>query len=238
MITFILAALGAISMIVFLIFRTKNGGIFPAMLKTITSLFFVATAATAVIENYSINGSTSVALLTSMAIVIIGLTCGLIGDLTLDLKVTYLNINIRQSDKYTFAGMSAFGVGHVMYIVAVSLLYGFSAWTLLTAVGATALIFGTSIFLMKMNFGKFIIPSITYGFLLTMFLSVTIAAGIISGFSTTIVMMIIGAGLFLLSDLVLSMTYFVGCDGRPMIIVNHVLYYAAQFLIAISLLYM
>ena len=57
-----------------------------------------------------------------------------------------------------------------------------------------------------------------------------------------------GAILFVLSDMVLSMTYFsktadyerkgmLNPESRLMIIVNHATYYLAQFLIALSLLY-
>ena len=51
-------------------------------------------------------------------------------------------------------------------------------------------------------------------------------------------MLVTGAALFLASDLVLSMTYFDGNDSRVMISVNHVLYYGAQFAIALSLYYL
>jgi len=47
----------------------------------------------------------------------------------------------------------------------------------------------------------------------------------------------IGALLFLLSDLVLSGTYFGTGKRRPVdVILNHILYYAGQFLIAGSVL--
>jgi len=52
-----------------------------------------------------------------------------------------------------------------------------------------------------------------------------------------LILFLIGSILFLLSDLVLSMTYFDGKDSKIMIIINHVLYYAAQFSIAVAVLY-
>ena len=133
--------------------------------------------------------------------------------------------------------MAAFGIGHILYIVAVSLFFAFSPWTILIAAGATAAIFSISIFVLKMNFGKFLIPSISYAFLLTLFIASAVAAGILTGFSVTIILLIVGAALFLASDLVLSMTYFDGNESRFMIILNHALYYAAQFLIALSVYY-
>jgi len=237
MTTYILLVVGAIFLTLFLSFRTKDGGILPAALKTVTSFFFVATAVAAVIGNYSLTGSMNANKLLFMGLVVLGLVCGLIGDLTLDLKITYRDSNMRHSDLYTYFGMAAFGIGHILYIVAVAIYYGFSAWTILIAAGATAAIFCVSIFLLKMSFGKFLIPSVLYAFLLTLFMASAIAAGIKSGFSLTNVLLSIGAGLFLLSDLVLSMIYFDGNDSRAMIVVNHVQYYAAQFLIALSLFY-
>ena len=108
---------------------------------------------------------------------------------------------------------------------------------MLIAAALTALIFTVSLFLMKMQFGKFLIPSIIYAFLLTLFLACTIIAGFLTAFTVPIIMLVVGAGLFLLSDLVLSMIYFDGHESNALVIINHVLYYAAQFLIALSIYY-
>ena len=239
MLTYILLALGAISLTFFLLFRTKEGGIIPAALKTLTSLIFVAVAVSGVVNNYIVTGygSQTISKLTFSGLVILGLVSGLIGDLTLDLKVTYQTLNIHHSDIYTFFGMTAFAVGHIFYIIAVALFFDFSAWTILIAAFVTAAIFAVSIFLLKMKFMKFLIPAVLYTFLLTLFLSGTIAAGIMTGFTVALLLLAIGSGAFLLSDLVLSMTYFNGSESRVLIIINHVLYYAAQFLIALSVYY-
>lgn len=237
MLTYILLVLGGLFLTLFLLFRTKEGGILPAALKTITSLLFVATAVSGVINNYIVTGVVGVSKLTFFGLVILGLVCGLIGDLTLDLKITYQSTNLRHSDLYTFFGMAAFGVGHILYIAAVSTFFGFSGWSILIAVAATALIFTVSLFLLKMQFGKFLIPSIIYALLLTLFLACTIVGGMVSGFTLPVILLVVGAALFLLSDLVLSMIYFDGNESRVMIVINHVLYYAAQFLIALSLYY-
>ncbi|HCJ01832.1 MAG TPA: hypothetical protein DHV31_02950 [Clostridiales bacterium] len=236
MLTYILLALGAISLTFFLLFRTKEGGIIPAALKTLTSLLFVATAVSGLIYNHIIT-CTSTSKLLFGGLVILGLVCGLIGDLTLDLKVTYQTLNIRHSDLYTFFGMIAFAIGHIFFITAVALFFDFSAWTILIAAGVTAAIFAISIFLLKMKFGKFLIPAVAYTFLLTLFFAGTIAAGIITGFSVALILLAIGSALFLLSDMVLSMTYFNANESRILIVINHVLYYAAQFLIALSIYY-
>ena len=237
MTTYILLVLGGLFLTLFLLFRTKEGGILPAALKTITSLLFVATAISGAIYNYIVTGNINATKMTFMGMIILGLVCGLIGDLTLDLKITYQATNLRHSDLYTFFGMAAFGIGHILYIIAIAIFFGFSGWSVLIAVAVTALIFTVSLFLLKMQFGKFLIPSAVYALLLTLFLACTIVAGILTAFTLPVILLIVGAGLFLLSDLVLSMIYFDGNEARVLIIANHVLYYAAQFLIALSLYY-
>ena len=236
MITYVLLVLGGLFLTLFLLFRDKNGGFLPTALKTVTSMLFVATAVSGVINNYIVTGTLGVTKLTFYGLVLLGLTCGVIGDLTLDLKIVYKN-NPRHNDLFTFFGMAAFGIGHVLYIVAVAIYFGFSAWSILIAAALTAVIFTVSLFLLKMQFGKFLIPSIVYALLLTLFLASTVVAGIFTAFTLPVILLIVGAALFLLSDLVLSMIYFEGNEARVLIVVNHVLYYAAQFLIALSLYY-
>ena len=236
MITYVLLVLGGLFLTLFLLFRDKNGGFLPTALKTVTSMLFVATAVSGVINNYIVTGTLGVTKLTFYGLVLLGLTCGVIVDLTLDLKIVYKN-NPRHNDLFTFFGMAAFGIGHVLYIVAVAIYFGFSAWSILIAAALTAVIFTVSLFLLKMQFGKFLIPSIVYALLLTLFLAGTVVAGIFTAFTLPVILLSVGAGLFLLSDLVLSMIYFEGNEARVLIVVNHVLYYAAQFLIALSLYY-
>lgn len=234
MVTYILLALGIISLIFFLVLRDKNGSPIATVIKTLTSLFFIATAFAAFGEN---NTVTYDRIIVPGALIIMGLVLGLVGDITLDLKINYQRM-LKDSDTYTFAGMSSFGISHILYIVALSLLYYFNAWSLLVAVGLTAIIFGVSIFIMKMNFGKWLIPSILYGFLLTLFASNAAAIAITEAtVGVDLILLLVGSILFLLSDLILSMTYFEGKDSRGMIVTNHVLYYAAQFLIAISIMF-
>ena len=90
---------------------------------------------------------------------------------------------------------------------------------------------------MKMTFGKFLIPTVVYTFLLTLFVATTVAAGVLTAFTVPVILLVSGSALFLASDLVLSMIYFDGNESRLLIVVNHVLYYLAQFAIALSLYY-
>jgi len=249
MITYTFLALGCAAFIMFAIVRDKRSSATAICLKTVVSLMFVATAVSALIENENRAGVILPALL-----MIGGLVLGLVGDVTLDFKIylkglPYENAE-KDSDKMTYIGMASFGVGHVLYITATALRFGAGLNLLYTAVCAvllTAAIFVFSIGIMKMRFGKFLIPSISYCVLLTWFVAYS-AWQLALGFSVANVLLLIGAVMFIVSDLILSMTYFskeedykregmLNPESKLMIVANHATYYIAQFLIAIALLF-
>ena len=237
MVTYILLALGGLSLIFFLLFRKKEGGVLPLSLKVLTSLLFVATAIASVIGNYNLTGTASFNKLMFSGLIIMGLVCDVVGDFALDLKVTYLETNVRHSDLYTFMGMGAFGVGHILFIIAIGIYFGFSPWSVLIAFGLGTCVFCAGKFLMKLDFGKFIVPVAVYCFLLSFFIVVSVTAGLIASFGTTVTLLICGSSLFLCSELILSLNYFDGNESRFIIVLDHTLYFAAQFLIALSLYY-
>ena len=134
--------------------------------------------------------------------------------------------------------MVSFGIGHVMYLVAVVLLLGdvvtlpiIGICVAVAALVACGMVFGGEKF-MGLHFGKFTIHSLVYGFCLV-FMSALSIALCISMKSTRMLQFAIGMILFFLSDAVLSMMYF---GGRPkdksLCVINHALYYAAQICIA------
>ncbi len=85
-------------------------------------------------------------------------------------------------------------------------------------------------------FGKFRMTSFVYGSALMMTTFSSFSALYLTG-ETMWYMMSVAGILFAASDLVLSATYFGrGKDTPPYIILNHVLYYAAQYLIASSII--
>ena len=155
-------------------------------------------------------------------------------------------------DILMITGMSSFGIGHIFYILAL-MVYNPIEWMYLifSTLGAIILmsfIFLISIKVMKMDFRKFFIPSILYGILLACFVFLSIFK--ISFFQTKPnLLLLIGSILFIVSDLILSITYFskkedyekkgiMNPESRFMIIMNHITYYAAQFLIAIAILFL
>ena len=235
MVLFIIAlTLGIAATVAFLVKRVKEGGVKAAMLKAFASTLFIATgvAATAMVigaEKFNF-----------ALFVIMGLVMGLMGDIWLDLKWVYPEAN----DTYTFAGFGSFMIGHFFYLAGLFINYADFTKPLYIAIPALlALGLGVGVVLlekpMKMVYGKFKAITGVYGFVLSFMTFLSGSLAIMNNFSEmTLNLMFAGGVLFLLSDLILSGTYFGEGKRRPVdIVTNHVAYYAAQFVIASAVLF-
>ena len=252
MVTYIFLAVGVAALIAFCVVRDKKSSAMAIGFKSLASMAFIAMAIAAVLSRES-----AVGVLTPALLILGGLVCGLVGDITLDFKIFLKGLPYERADKdadvMTYVGMAAFGVGHVLYITAGGLRFADTsinlAWSLLVAVGLVAVIFALSIGVMKMRFGKFLLPSVCYALLLAWFVVYSIWQMAAVGTGVANVLLLVGAILFIVSDLILSMTYFskpedyrrtgpLHPESKLMIVSNHVTYYAAQFLIALAILYL
>lgn len=235
MILFIIAlTLGIAATVAFLVKRVKEGGVKAAMLKAFASTLFIATgvAATAMVigaEKFNF-----------ALFVIMGLVMGLMGDIWLDLKWVYPEAN----DTYTFAGFGSFMIGHFFYLAGLFINYAdFSKPLYIVIPALLALGLGVGVVLlekpMKMVYGKFKTITGIYGFVLSFMTFLSGSLAIMNNFSEmTLNFMFAGGVLFLLSDLILSGTYFGEGKRRPVdIVTNHVAYYAAQFVIASAVMF-
>ena len=251
MTSYVFLAIGVLALIAFCVKRDKRSSAVAITFKTIASMSFIAMAITAVVSRNNVDQVLIPALLTTG-----GLVCGLIGDITLDFKIMLKNRAYEGAEKdadiMTYLGMAVFGVGHILYIIAnalrspsVGLGLLFSA---LIAIGLVAVIFILSIFVMKMRFGKFLIPSVCYAVLLSWFVVFSIWRIATTSAAVGNVLLLIGSIMFIISDLILSMTYFSkpedyektgvsNPESKFMIVANHTTYYIAQFLIALAILY-
>ncbi len=248
--------MGIVMLVLFLIARDSKSSMLAIILKTATSLFFIATAIAAAVENGSA-GAYELKLLPS-GLVIFGLVLGMVGDITLDFKIYFKGLEgkyegaDKDRDAMMYFGMLAFGIGHILYITSIAVRFpGYEMYLLWSALGSAAIVavmFVVCIFVMKMQFGKFLVPSIAYAFLLCWFVVLTALYMKPAKDAVSAGILLAGSILFVVSDMVLSMTYFskpadyerkgaLNPESRLMIIINHVTYYAAQFLIAISLLF-
>ncbi len=230
----VLLIVGVISCVIFNYLRVKEGGVKALMLKAFTSSLFVCCAASAAADGVKSD------VFPFALFVIAGLVFGLMGDIWLDLKWIYP----KDNDIFTFSGFGTFMIGHILYISGLLIYFAdFSkiAYILiplvLALISALAVIFMEKV--QNLHYGKFKAITGVYGFILIFMTLLSGSLVLMYGFDNmTLNFMFIGGVFFLISDLILSGTYFGKGKDRPIdIITNHVTYYIAQFIIAASLLF-
>lgn len=216
----------------FMTVRIKKGGLPAILLKALTSLFFISIGAVAV--SYSPYNTTAKVLM------IVGLCLGLAGDVLLDIKHFYPSVDRLMLN----LGFVAFGLGHICYLITLIVnasFYGFTAltWPLIIAGIVSLLCVGANLLQMKMfkfNVEGVMIQSGLYLIVLSFVMGFSIALAFFvpnKYFITFAIAMV----LFMASDVVLSFIYFgTKRDSAVFAIVNHALYYAAQLLLALTIL--
>lgn len=225
----IMIALGIIATAVFLIVRVRYGGL-PAMFcKAAASLCFIGTAFACFAYNHD-------EVFEYGGMVIFGLILSLLGDIWLDLKYVY-----PQHEKYyLYAGFISFMGGHTMFVPAIAKVCDFGRNEFIIAAAVSAVVTLGTLLLekpMKLNYGAFRPISSLYAFFVTMTAASAAVGMVKTGFELKFIVFTVGAVAFLLSDLVLSSIYFKESGNTKVnVIVNHTLYYAAQFLIAATIL--
>ncbi|MDX8417971.1 lysoplasmalogenase family protein [Absicoccus intestinalis] len=216
---------GMIMLVLFLRARINHQRVSALFFKVATSIGFFGWACWLAFQHPS-----------SMAILIlVALFCGVFGDMWLGMKWTYP----KQDHPYTFAGFISFAIEHFFLICFLLRQYGHPMLLLvilLVAMGLSYAIVGMEK-TMHLRYGIFKGISLIYGtvlFAVPLF-SLTLMVGYQQ--DATLTLLLGGTLCFVFSDLILSRTYFGTNNDRPIdIIVNHVLYYLAQFLIAAILL--
>ena len=230
----LITVIGIILLAVYIKEKIKGASLNALILKSLVSCCFLAAALSALLTTWP-EGSADTAALCFPVLVIFGLFCGLMGDIWLDLKLVYP----ADDAPYTYAGFIFFAVGHVFFIS--GLIKGYGAgirpWMILAAFAAAVLLGILTVLagpLLGLNYGRFRTISMIYAPLLISTTLISLVLVLHNGLSVHVpVIMFVGGALFLLSDLVLSGTYFGEGKDRPIdIILNYVFYYGAQFLIA------
>lgn len=223
-----LLVIGILATAVFLLLRVKRGGIAALYAKAVASLCFIATAVAATNANRSFLGFGSW--------MTFGLICGLLGDVWLDLKWIYL----QDKDSYLYSGFIFFLLGHICFVTAIYNASPYTTVTIAVSVAAALVIAVIALLLekpMKMHYGKFKWIVFLYSFMLSLTMTTAMVTAVVMDFQKMWVVMSVGGLLFLLSDLVLSGMYFAeGKNTKFNIILNHTLYYAAQFTMAATIL--
>ncbi|MCL2513504.1 MAG: lysoplasmalogenase [Oscillospiraceae bacterium] len=246
MIYYCTLAVGVFAVIVFLALRVSKGGLNAMFAKAAASVLFVLSALAALI--YGMQGDISFKFRGIYGVLITaGLIFGILGDVFLDLKIVYKESNKKDSEAYTYSGFASFGAGHFFFIAAITY---YSAYyktsnlnkavlfsVLVSIVAALVIYFGAKP--MKLDYGKFKLVSAIYGFILfymTAYAAFSYFFATSGGSMKPLLVLSIGGVLFIISDLILSQTYFGGKDKPAYVVMNHIAYYAAQFLIAFSVL--
>ena len=91
--------------------------------------------------------------------------------------------------------------------------------------------------LMKLHFGEYKLIVFIYSVVLALTVAFAVAAMFASAFATAYIVFVVGGVLFMLSDLILSGTYFGEGKDRPVdYFTNHFAYYASQCVIMSTIL--
>ena len=227
----ILISLGGLAVFCFLFEKIKAYSVKAVCIKAVASLFFVSLAA------YGLyNAEHHIFPLFA----VIALVLGMLGDIALDLKYVF-----KEKDyEFTVAGFVVFGLGHILYITGMFLefyhdqnvLYIIVPIILAVAMGPITLFVGK---LSKAQYGRFKWIALVYAMTLFGTSFTAFSLWMMVGFANTgLLLVFIGGILFAVSDLILNLTYFgVGHEKPFDIISNTMTYYAAQFLIALAILF-
>lgn len=227
--------IGFILLGIFLFFRVKEKRVIAVVIKGLVSLMFIITAVVAYLTSNNPSNNFGI-------FIIVGLVFGLLGDVFLDIKY----INEKYEYLFTSLGFITFGLGHISYISGLFLnYYSFNAHPIYLIIPAVVSL-GLMLFTLLMEkftpirYKKMKPFVVIYGFILFFVTTIYLSSSIQNYWSyTTTNIMFFALIAFALSDLILNNTYFAEGFNTPIfIITNHVLYYIAQFAIAISLFYL
>lgn len=227
---FTVLTIGIVVTGIFLYFRVKEERLKAVFTKAAASLCFIATALVA----FSLNRDN----FEYAILIIFGLVFSMLGDIWLDLKYIYKD----HSDTYSFAGFGSFMVAHIFFIPAVLMGYDVYLWWHFVVDAIMCLILVINTITMEkrdnLHYGKFKNITIIYTVFVMGTMLLSINGFVASGFkSVKYVVLILAGVLFALSDLVLAKIYFGDKNNGKYVTLNHILYYAAQFLFASSILF-
>jgi uncharacterized membrane protein YhhN len=236
-----LTAVFVISIIIFLVERLKGCSVKATVLKATSSLLFVVLACVAVLIKPENSGYGMM--------FIIGMVLCTVGDIWLDLKY----VHKEYDEQYTFVGIGSFMISHVFYLAGILLAYPeFIGWQVALAIFSALSVSVIERLVSKktgFEYGKF--KTLTFVYSVVIMLTVTFALNAVNAFGWLPVLggaempavmprflcMNMGTVIFALSDLSLSIAFFrKGGNTKLNVVVIHVTYYLAQFLLALSIL--
>ena len=229
--SYLFLVMGIAATIIFLTKRTARVTIDVVGIKSIASMGFILSGLFFFIGNEACPDYLG-------AFTIGGACFGMLGDIVLDLKYTKLN----DADRCTNLGFWTFLIGHIFYSIAMVSVYGIELTNIIcVAIGIIAGIIIAIVTekVMKLEYGKFKKITILYTSILCMTLGFAGGYTITESYTLHSVLLNIGFALFVLSDAFLAGLYFSKNEkdrtNRTAIVLNHLTYFAAQYIIALSL---
>ena len=201
----IIIVLGLISLTLFCISKIKAYSYRTVIVKGVTSLLFLSLA---------IYGLIAMEFRLLGFFIVPGLFFGLLGDIFLDLKYVPNEREKGREYLWTMLGFIVFGIGHILYVTAMFLEFynGQSIFYIIIPIALAIIMGPVTMFigkLMKAQYGKY--------YWIAFFYAMTLFATAFSAFflwmmtaftETTLLLIFIGGILFIISDLILNMTYF------------------------------
>lgn len=231
MLGYVFFVLGILATIIFLTKRTAFVTIDVVAVKSLASMGFILSGVFFFVSNDVCTDWLG-------AFTIGGACFGMLGDIVLDLKYTKLG----DADRCTKLGFWAFLIGHVFYSIAMLSAYKFGLINIICVI--IGIISGIVVAILtqkvvKLNYGKFKAITILYTAVLCMTLGFAGGFALSEKYSMHSLLLNVGFVLFVLSDAFLAKLYFSNNEkdrtSRVSIILNHATYYAAQYIIALSL---
>ena len=231
----VLIACGIVALVVYVREKIAAYSVKAVLLKSIVSVLFICVGLLGLASSSS-DGHANL----EGVLIVMGLVCGLLGDIWLDLKYVFP----EQDEPFTYAGFAAFGVGHVFYIAGMLVRFFPSDRVAYVFVPIVLAIVMSVVNValekpMKLDYGRMKPVVLAYGILL--FATLLVSGSLALCYSwqePALNLLFAGAVFFTISDLVLSGTYFGIGHERPIdLILNYSTYYLGQFLIATALMF-
>ncbi|MBU1143586.1 MAG: lysoplasmalogenase [Firmicutes bacterium] len=169
-----------------------------------------------------------------MIYVIIGLLFGMIGDVVLALRP----LRPKEEDEtIILGGIFTFSMGHIFYLIFLLSLSQLHFISIIISIVMTIVVVIGS-YMMKFEMGKTRIPSYIYSALIFLMIGQAIVFTMNQGANQGTLLLLVGAILFGISDLILAPIYYKRMHTKLMVSSNLITYYLAQILIAYSLFFL